>query len=39
MITNIIHGKVAKYILHIFNKNNKIYANIFCKISKLAKFV
>lgn len=41
MITNIIHGKMAKLkcIKHILNKNNKIYANIFCKISKLANFV
>ncbi len=41
MITNIIHGKMAKLkcIKHILNKNDKIYANIFCKISKLANLV
>ncbi len=36
-----LHGKMVKlkYIKHNLNKNNKIYANIFSKISKLANFV
>ncbi len=28
-----------KCIKHILNKNDKIYINIFCKISKLANFL
>ncbi len=41
MITNIINGKMAKLkcIKHILNKNDKIYANIFFNISKLANLV
>ncbi len=40
MITNIIHGKMAKFkCINIYLIKQQIYANIFCKISKLADLV